>query len=281
MNAARKILPQNIVINEKEFLGIDWTNVQVCSGMHPVEVLNKVLSNNLTHIIDENTLDFNSEIGVAALLNTQPDVFFQSPTLSIADPSGKLRKNGTAKELISQTFTRASEKNSLLQTVEENLMQHKTSTSLRSDVMVVVDELVTNAIYNAPFVDKENKYVGASRIREDVELHPGHQARLMVAINESRIVIGVTDPYGKLHTKRLLERIKRCYDAGVASTMNLTAHGGAGIGSFMVYNSSSSYFIAVDEGSNTTVCAALPLKMSSRARQELPKNIHIFVRKKE
>ena len=77
---------------------------------------------------------------------------------------------------------------------------------------------------------------------------------------------------------KLFKKIKSCYDTSVAANMNMSGGGGAGIGSFMVFNSAASYYAMVEAGQCTLVCCSVPLKMSSKARALLPKNLHFIVK---
>jgi hypothetical protein len=75
--------------------------------------------------------------------------------------------------------------------------------------------------------------------------------------------------------RRLIKRIHDCYVNGVEKMMNL-GPGGAGIGSYMVYSAAASLYVAVHRNTTTIVACCVPIKMSSRKRQELPKNIHLI-----
>jgi len=82
-----------------------------------------------------------------------------------------------------------------------------------------------------------------------------------------------------LSVNKLFKRIKNCYDTSVGDNINYSGAGGAGIGSYLIFNSSASYFAEVKVQSHTIVCCTVPLGMSSRARLNIAKNLHFFSHK--
>ena len=89
-----------------------------------------------------------------------------------------------------------------------------------------------------------------------------------------RLVLGVRDSYGTLRFEQVLSRISRCFEDGMAGSIK-QGEGGAGIGSFMVFNACISYYAGVERGKRTVVCVSLPVGISRREGNALPKNIHL------
>jgi hypothetical protein len=73
-----------------------------------------------------------------------------------------------------------------------------------------------------------------------------------------------------------LARIDECMKKGVAKSIQ-NGPGGAGIGSFLIFNASTSFYLGVDRGRKTTVGCALPIAGRAREDYSLPKNLHILV----
>lgn len=250
--------------------------VLVVENLNPVDLLNLALEKGSHHTVQSNSVTFDRELLAAAKLVVQPKRLEEFPISAILNPA----ECGSEKEieltLLNERFSLASEKSHILRLVETILDGKIKSTGLRADIITVADELLTNAIFNAPFVDLGNTTPGESRENPGVKMTEGKSGRFFLGATSDQIVIGCRDPYGSLNPQRLLERVRNCYQKSVAATMNMEGAGGAGIGSFMIYNSSSSYYVAVDQLKTTIVCAVLPLKGSGRQRQEAPKSLHII-----
>jgi hypothetical protein len=96
---------------------------------------------------------------------------------------------------------------------------------------------------------------------------------LFLAHDESRLMVGCTDPYGSLGIARYLSKVKATYALGAAATMDFGS-GGAGIGSYIIFNTGASLYIGVKPGQSTVICCVLPLGMSNRKRAALSKHLH-------
>jgi hypothetical protein len=83
------------------------------------------------------------------------------------------------------------------------------------------------------------------------------------------------DQYGTLNIEKLIERIKLCYIHNPKSQINF-GPGGSGIGTFMIFDSCTSLYVAVQRGICTTVCCTFATKLSARKRNQIPKNIHLL-----
>ena len=77
------------------------------------------------------------------------------------------------------------------------------SQSFISQVLGVADELVTNAVFNAPFVNESNTQPGANREDSSVKMTYNKEARFFMANNTDRVLIGCIDPYGSLNLNHL------------------------------------------------------------------------------
>jgi len=279
MSAAKKmsdIKKHKDKVDEQWRESADWNSVAIRDEAKPAEILKLVLENGFMHVCQEKHPYFESDLNSSGLMLSNTDQFVNFPASSILAPKEVSPEKEQSLIKFEYNFSRASEKSEILKKMEEALVQTASSGTIRSDILLIADELSTNAIFNAPFVDLENTNSGASREDSSVHMSDGKSAKVFLAADESRLLIGCRDPYGTLNIDKLLTRVKSCYDNSVAANMNMTGSGGAGIGSFMVFNSAASYYVAVSEGKYTIVCCVLPMKMSNRARQELPKNLHFI-----
>lgn len=163
------------------------------------------------------------------------------------------------------------EKKKILSQVAEILDQYEMARSLKEGCLQCADELLTNSIFNAPFKEK------IDRGRIDLEI-PGDQPILFdVSVGETDIVISCTDPFGSLEIQPFFTRILNCYKSGVGESISFGI-GGAGIGSHMIFEQCSSLILGIVPHKRTAFYCRFPIKMSSKNRKLLPKNIIVFNR---
>jgi hypothetical protein len=245
----------------------------------PEGVITFVLDNGATQVIQGSHPFPDGEQNTTNLLHTNPSAFFAHPVSAVFSPQNYGQESDNQFMIYSRRFTEAQEKRSMILDIENALSQKVKAMSLRADIMTISDELITNAIFNAPFVDSENSASGASRDDRTTHMHEGMYGELFIAADADRILVVCRDSYGTLNPEKMLTRVRNCYVSGVAANINMSGGGGAGIGSYMIFNSSISFFVAVHAGKNTVVGCVLPLKGSSRAREAMLKNLHyIFLK---
>ncbi len=143
-------------------------------------------------------------------------------------------------------------------------------------VETVADELITNAIYNAPRNDHgEPKYARLSR-REPVELAEHEVGHLEFACDGDYIAIAQVDPFGALTQETVVSYLNRCLVKGPEQLSD--ASGGAGIGLYRVFQSLSKFIINVDPGKRTEVICLLDLRLTMKRFRQAAKSFHIFIR---
>ena len=142
-------------------------------------------------------------------------------------------------------------------------------------IETIVDELVTNAIYNAPRAeDGSAKYQKLSR-REPVTLEPQESGELQFACDGDFIAIAQIDPFGALTQETVVSYLNRCLVKGPNQISE--ASGGAGIGLFRVFQSLSKFVINVDPGEKTEVITLIDLRLSMKRFRQATKSFHIFI----
>lgn len=289
MSAAKKLKPDwrsivdsdlkgglRLVSSAESNLGKTHTKqtVLVTDLASPEEILAYSLDKGFSQIVQTDSNYFESDLKSSAVLALQPHAIKDFPISIILDPHNYGLGPEVRLRILNEEFSKAKDKYQLLQKLEVECKKLSKSVGLIADVITVADELLTNAIFNAPFVDLGNTAPGESRENPEVGMGNGNTGTFFVGADAERIVIGCRDPYGSLNASKLFTRIRNCYVRSVAASINMDSKGGAGIGSFMVFNSSTSYFVAVEKQKITVICAVIPIKGSNRTRQESPKNLH-------
>ena len=142
-------------------------------------------------------------------------------------------------------------------------------------IETIVDELVTNAIFNAPrTADGKPKYAKLSR-REHVVLGDDEVAQLQFACDGDYIAIGQIDPFGSLTQETVVTYLNRCLVKGPKQFSEAT--GGAGIGLYRVFQSLSKFIVNIDPGNKTEVISLIDLRLSMKRFRQAAKSFHIFV----
>lgn len=142
-------------------------------------------------------------------------------------------------------------------------------------IETIVDELVTNAIYNAPRdADGTPKYAKRSR-REPVVLDDAEAGELQFACDGDYIAIAQIDPFGALTQETVVSYLNRCLVKGPDQISE--ASGGAGIGLFRVFQSLSKFVINIDPGKKTEVITLIDLRLSMKRFRQAAKSFHIFI----
>lgn len=116
----------------------------------------------------------------------------------------------------------------------------------------VFEELVTNALYDAPL---EAGFFDRAKPRtEDVVLPLELACQITYGIESNMAFLRVRDPFGALKFKRLLAVLERCSRAGV----NIDdSRGGAGLGMWRVFSLASTISITVIPGKLTEVVVGI------------------------
>jgi len=142
-------------------------------------------------------------------------------------------------------------------------------------VETIADEVVTNAIYNAPRNDDGSaKYAMLSR-RERVVLDDHEVGELQFACDGEFIAIAQIDPFGALTQNIVVSYLNRCLVKGPQQFSDES--GGAGIGLFRVFSSLSKFVVNIDPGHKTEVISLIDLRLSMRRFRQAAKSFHIFV----
>jgi hypothetical protein len=142
-------------------------------------------------------------------------------------------------------------------------------------IETIVDEVVTNAIYNAPRDENgKAKYAKLSR-RETVVLDDHEVGELQFACDGDYIAISQIDPFGSLTQDTVVTYLNRCLVKGPEQFSE--ASGGAGIGLFRVFQSLSKFVVNIDPGKKTEVIALIDLRLSMKRFRQAAKSFHIFV----
>jgi len=134
-------------------------------------------------------------------------------------------------------------------------------------------ELLMNAMYDAP-VDSQGRPKYAGDRKQALTLEQGERPTLRAGTDGSRLVLQVTDPFGLLERRHVVESLAR----GLAGGEMDQTHGGAGLGMMVCHNASSAMFFDVARGRHTEVTALLELDLNQRELRTQARSLHFWSR---
>ncbi|MCB0343074.1 MAG: hypothetical protein H6626_02010 [Pseudobdellovibrionaceae bacterium] len=245
------------------------TGIVVGTDLHPREVVDIAANHGVRHVVQVGSPEAETELKTSALMLADPEKFLDHPASAIFCPESVSDAKDREYLGIGIDFKAANEKFGILALIQSHLSQFIRRQSFITELLLITDELFTNAVFNAPYGHEKNS---SGATTNNAKKH-GLGGRIFVASDGKRVAIGCCDPYGSLNVADILHRLQRCYTEGPDKCMNM-GPGGAGIGSYMIYRSSGSYFGAVKQGYKSFVGSVVPITTSLRQRMQTPKNIH-------
>ncbi|MEM9489479.1 MAG: hypothetical protein AAGC55_10060 [Myxococcota bacterium] len=146
---------------------------------------------------------------------------------------------------------------------------------VRAKIESVADELLMNALYDAPAV--RGGMSRESRIHKSSlgEL-PGEEAALIRHACDGRyFAVSVEDSYGELHKKTILDHLARAR-AERGRPKHSENGGGAGLGLYFILSSVTRFIVNVDPGRRTEVICLFDMKQRGRDADSYARSLHIF-----
>lgn len=254
----------------------DNEKIILCDRLTSVQVLSMCFDKKAEHIVQKSNVQIESELKLSSYTTDSPEMFIKFPLSVIMGVEKPSAETETEKLGLSIFLTEPREKEDVLAQLDTFIAKYCKRQSVISDIRLAADELISNSLFNAPYVNADNSNSNIERDYSKISIDPAKKPHVYAGYDQNRVVIGCTDFYGRLNINKLIERIKLCYVNNPGDMINYEA-GGAGIGSYMIFDSCMSYYVAVDPGVATTLCCAFPVNMSAKERNEVPKNVHIIL----
>jgi len=136
----------------------------------------------------------------------------------------------------------------------------------------VVDELLMNAMYDAPAVASGTPPVTPSRISDQVG---DSEARLRWASDGRYFAVSVEDRYGALAKDVILDHLQRArIERGRPRASQ--SNGGAGLGLYFILSSVTRFIANVVPGERTEVVCLFDLKQGGREADTCARSLHVF-----
>jgi hypothetical protein len=145
------------------------------------------------------------------------------------------------------------------------------------NAMMITDEILMNAIYDAPVHRKTGlaKYNHLSR-RVAVELEPTEYGKLRFAFDGSTIALSVDDPFGALKRETIIRYLKSCFKGYFGKINEHEGKGGGGMGLFQIISTADLMITNIKAGERTEIIALINVSGKTQGRKRHG-SFHYFV----
>lgn len=144
---------------------------------------------------------------------------------------------------------------------------------LADTIRTAADELITNALYNAP-VDAQGRHRFSHLNRGvAVELGSSEVVEVTLGVDGKQLALRVTDPFGSLEPERLYASLAR----GVETAGVEDKPGGAGLGLGWVFRTAAQLLVTIVAGRYTEIITLYDLIATNRAMVARPRSLDVFL----
>lgn len=176
-------------------------------------------------------------------------------------------------ELTSAVVRNASDRDGIVACIGEHVAWLGAGRAARGAVATIVDELVTNAVYDAPRDDAGRPRYAACDRRDKIVLDPWEFVTVRWGSDGESLAISVTDWFGALRPEHVRSGLRRCLLAGDPIEQKA---GGAGLGLHTALAYSTQLVINVDRGLRTEIIAIVDLRRRGQGARPGGRSLHLF-----
>jgi CRP-like cAMP-binding protein len=146
--------------------------------------------------------------------------------------------------------------------------------SIIDHIVIVAEELLMNAIYDAPVDAAGRQMFNALPRTQPVELRPHQYGFFRFATDGTYAAISVEDPFGALTADTVLKYLESCYGGTAGELNRALGKGGAGRGLHQIIENSTLVVFNVKPGQRTEVIALFHIIPGEK--RERPPQFHYF-----
>jgi len=252
--------------------------------LHHSDIISFAARTGIRNIINIHSEIWKKHLVTAFLMQLRPNMFIKDPCKTINtiyfSPQAEIDRflaEGEADfpstyKVLDFTFGSSMEKSDLMEEILISLDSIPGAKRQKEEIMLIVDELFTNALYNAPTVSMGT---GSISRKDSVSLKAEKKANIQITFDqESRnIYIGCVDLFGTLLPQQLVNKLNNTYKKGVESSITFGV-GGAGIGVRLMYEKSDCMSICVQSEKKTCMMFSVPL--TKKKGEFSGKNLHFL-----
>ena len=177
-------------------------------------------------------------------------------------------------DIKSAPVVRSDQREGLINEMEEYFSHLGVRRTIRDRMKMVSEELLMNAIYDAPVdADRKPLYNHIPRT-ELVELGPEDQGRIQYATDGMLMAVSVSDPHGALSGLTILNYLEKCYGGAEGGHSEGEEKGGAGRGIHQIIENADLVVFNIHPGSKTEVIALF--NVDPKAQGDKHPSFHLF-----
>lgn len=148
------------------------------------------------------------------------------------------------------------------------------SQSIANSARQIVQEMLLNAIYDAP--NAAGRHAVKERSGRPVDLAPSDHGRLQLGYDGEILAVSVWDPFGLFKRDIFFNYARKALFRSNSEEIIDTKIEGAGLGLMTVYLRSHGLVCNVDHGRGTEVIALIDTGTKVRDFEKIPRSIHYF-----
>jgi hypothetical protein len=247
--------------NPQEYIGIRQQTPasQLISSMNETGIWN---------IVQFSQADIEQKLKVASRIIQDPKTFLDSPGREFFESSASKGEKYKGQGENRFAFRASSQKRYILNMINSYVFSLAGAKTLIDPVLAVADELFTNALYNAPFGDKEYSLDRSTMVFLDPALSP----EMIVAHNSKHLFLGCLDHFGSFDCEEFLKRSSKMTKLVASDFLKLDV-GGAGFGMLRIIDLAPDVFVVVEKNKQTFIGCLFPLNVSSKKIKEASRNL--------
>jgi DNA-binding response OmpR family regulator len=171
-------------------------------------------------------------------------------------------------ELHTHDVTKASQRARLVEQLSDDVRARGQSARVASMARLVADELISNAVHNAP-VDAQGNHIHKNTRRDiEIELDERHAVRLRLGCDARYLALEVNDQFGSLDRDTILRAL--------AKTAISDSGAGAGMGISLSYRSCDHLVFNLSPGKRTEIIALIDVRYPPSERAPVS-SYNVFV----
>ncbi|MBC7743453.1 MAG: hypothetical protein H7061_14750 [Bdellovibrionaceae bacterium] len=215
------------------------------------------LFNGFRHFVNRNREDLPQELLASCLMIARPAKFVQNPIPFFLAGFSDVQIFADTERNFTVKFQDSSEKNVLLKKLETFLAKNQKTRSLSDLCIQTADELITNALYNAPIDSAGDRmYLNVDR-QVKISYPPDKTATLFACCSDDRITIGCEDTFGSLSKTEMFQYLRSKFNSDLSVPTETT--GGAGLGIKMIMENAANFYLFSEKNRRTLVAASFLL----------------------
>jgi len=180
---------------------------------------------------------------------------------------------GFGVELATAEVTNATDRDRLVETIGDHAEWLGAGREARRAIAAIVDELVTNAIYDAPRdAAGRPRYLSVDR-RTKIQLAPWEHVLVRWGSDGEVLALSVTDWFGALRPEHVRSALRRCLTEGDQIEQKA---GGAGIGLYTALAHAGQLVVNIDRGERTEIIAIVDLRRRAAGARRAGRSLHLF-----